>query len=213
MKRVIFLAIFLLTNIVCSAQELPEMLSRYQKACFSLIAAIESQPSKNALYSVQEELEAVKTLDFSVFIPADDATRKNREKPVIMFTPEYIDTLIAHNCQLVELDSLSLLRGIDDGEIFIQHAAIAPDATLSWKSEAYDGCAMLLVWFPQAELSLSVTDLTTGQVYEAANDSGSPSASVFWQMPPFTGGKPKPNFLITINNKSQKKVSFVIAMN
>lgn len=193
-----------------AGQEAVSALSAYRDACVAMVSAIDKH-DKYSLYDVQKKMKGIELSSFATLVEADEATKKNAEKPNIMFTCEGVDTLIARNFELVELNDLSTLRGDAWAQVLTHHAAIAPGATLTWQSEAYDSCEMVIVWHPAATLTLTVTDLETGKTYEATTDSCGYAATVKWAMPSQTAKVP--NFSFSVTNHSNRKVSFVVAMN
>jgi len=210
-NKVILIIGFCFLSFVGKAQNFPQGLQTYHDACLKMIAAIDEH-DKYALYDVQESMDKIEIDNFVVLVAADDATKTNTERPDIMFTAEGVDTILAHDFELVQLDSLSLLRKatIEDAGVYIHHAAIAPNSTLTWQSEAVDDCAMIMVWHPDADVTLTVTDLNAGQTYNAT-PIGEHSVYVKWTMP--ADFPTSPNFSFSITNRSDKSATFVVAMN
>lgn len=209
MKKLLTLLLTLLT-LPLAAQQLPAPLAAYRAACTAMTTAIDKH-DKYALYTVQEQLEAISTTEYEDMLPADTLTSQNSERPLIYFLPEYVDTVIARGFQLAALDDPAIMRRLTDDAVLTRHAAIAPGATLTWKANACDYCALFIASWPAAPLRLTITDLTTGKTYKALPDPSRRTSTVTWQMPAETTDEP--NFTITVTNPTTKKVSFVIAMN
>lgn len=199
--------LLLTVSIRTAAQESTSALARYRDACITMVEGIDKH-DKYTLYEAQRKLEEIELSPFSTLEAADEATKSNKEKPNFVFTKEGIDNIIANNFVLTELDSLSAMRRSPSAEVLTHYAAIAPGATLTWKSEAVDDCEMTIVWLPNAKLTLTVTDLDSGRTYEAIADSSGHAATVRWTMPPQT-----PKFSFSVHNDSDLKATFVVAIN
>lgn len=182
--------------------EVPETLEVFAISSNLLVNAV-SSADETLLLDAHEgfaSLEAEETLDYVL-------TQKRPGdlcKADIQFNEDFCTELRKNNFKLVELDPLSFTRRIEPGLLTIT-GAVSPGGCLVYSLEGTDDMALGIAESIPGALSVSVS--SNGAETAVAETSEGNVRFLEWMMPaditPFS---------ITLENPSDEKISFTIAM-
>lgn len=211
MNRIISILLFALSVTFAGAQNnISSVMEQYIGGCDKLLTSFDSKDladvseaklllSKPRLTSYQD-FELVNSSDSCLIFP-----------PAIIFTPDYAREIIKSGIisDPREQTNPYIMRKGDDFDLQIWNAAIAPNSNVTFKGVAIDDCEMLLLSDDNAGLKLAViSDFSSSPVMSDNHltEHCEYTTSV-WHM------KEQGNFFFTISNTSDKKQTFVIAIN
>lgn len=208
MKK-IFLLLLSILGIQCvRAQSMSDTMMFYRDACLKMLEGIEKNNDKYILWEAIEMYGKLRLFGLSEteIMPVDSATTHNELSPRLYFVPEFADSLIVSG-RLVEIDEISAIRG-KDYDVCVLHKGAKARGTLAYKATGYGECEMMVLGETGADLKLTITDLSSGTVYEGGREYGGMVSCVNWTMPATGAG-----FLFKIENCSDHDISMVIAVN
>ena len=116
-----------------------------------------------------------------------------------------------HNFDFVPLDEISLMRevdGVGDADLLVMNKAVPAHGTLEFKAMGSGQCQLMLLSAQGAGLTLTVVETATGKEYAGKAEPDGRVAWVEWNM-----GEEEGVFLFRIENRSERKASFVVAVN
>lgn len=208
MRKILLVIALIVTALTVHSQQMSETMSKYSEGCFALREAI-AQKDFGRLLSAKSKYNNLKLDQYSEedFSPIDSISQSVILKPTILFTPEFVDTLVSKGIiSLEEIDNAVLMRK-GDGELFLWHASIAPKSSATFKTEGFSDCEMFLCSTQDSNLKLSIGSNTTGQlVGTPVNDNS--AWYINWNLP-----EDGESFNFTITNNGDSVSTFVIAIN
>lgn len=100
------------------------------------------------------------------------------------------------------------MRNTDDSDLLVFHRSIAAKSTLCYEWEGSDRCELLLVTQNGENITVTVTDKSSGKQYPAKPDAKGNMNYVSWDM-----GTAEGTYSIRIENPTPRPISFAIALN
>lgn len=211
MNKIITFLLLVLSAIFAEAQNnISVAMEQYIGGCDKLLAGFES---KN-LADVAEAkllLSKPRLTSYQDFESINDSDSCVIMQPTIVFTPDYAREIIKSGIinDPHEQTNPYLMRKGDDFDLQIWNASIAPNSSVTFKGEAINDCEMLLLSEVNAGLTFFIeTDLSSSPIVadkHLADHCEFTTAT--WHM------NEQGAFLFTISNTSDKKQTFVIAIN
>lgn len=179
-------------------------MAEYAKGCQKLLDGI-AHKDKYALYEAKEDFAKV---SMESIAPECKDGSKGEEKPDVLFCQEYADALIKNNFLKTKLDDISIMRNADDSDILVFHKAVDAHGVLNYEWEGSGKCELMLVTTQAEKVKVTVTDKASGKQYTAKPDEKGNINYVAWNM-----GDADSSYSIRIENLTDKRVSFVVALN
>ena len=205
MKKLLLSLISLVSMLTMFGKEMSIPMAVYRDGCIKMGQAIANH-DRYLMYDAKDLFAQVNLSSFDDVEPADDSTAFLQKAPTILFTPEYADTLLINDFTMIELDPANMIRK-GEGSLYLMHHTIPGGTTLSYKACGIDDCEMIVVTLPGHQLSLNVTNLSTGENYEGIVSGEGCASWVRWQMS--TMGE----YLFKIKNEGTSDAPFVVAVN
>ena len=206
-KNILFMAVMAVMNLLpLQAQESnksPKM-TEYAKGCQKLLDGI-AHKDKYALYEAKEDFARV---SMESIAPECKEGSKGEEKPDVLFCQEYADALIKNNFLKTKLDDISIMRNADDSDLLVFHKAVDAYGVLYYEWEGSGKCELMLVTTHAELMKVTVTDKTSGKQFTAKPDEKGNMNYVTWDM-----GETDATYSIRIENLTDKRVSFAVALN
>ena len=196
-------AITLLPTYAQESNRSPKM-TDYAKGCQKMLDGI-ARKDKYALYEAKEDFAKVSMESID---PECKEGSKGEEKPDVLFCQEYADALIKNNFLKTKLDDISIMRNADDSDILVFHKAVDAHGVLNYEWEGSGKCELMLVTTHAEKVKVTVTDKTLGKQYIAKPDEKGNMNYVAWDM-----GDAEGSYSISIENMTDKRVSFAVALN
>lgn len=211
MNKIIALLLLMVSVSIADAQNnFSVAMEQYIGGCDKLLAGFES---KNLADVAEAKLllskpRLTRYQDFELINDSDSCVIM---QPTIIFTPEYAREIIKSGVinDPHEQTNPYLMRKGDDFDLQIWNASIAPNASVTFKGEAVDDCEMLLLSEDHSGLLLTVkSDFSSSPIQtEKHLTEHCEYITLVWHM------KEQGDFFFTISNTSDKKQTFVIAIN
>ena len=127
----------------------------------------------------------------------------------LVYDAHYLDSLIV--CQfeagVVKVNPAMLLRGDDMPDICYANKVIKPHGKVTFQCKGSGAKELVVVAERNADISLEVDDEKNGIHVLGSHSHGVGTAYAQWKMPRFS------TFLVTVENKTDAAVSFVVAIN
>ncbi len=193
-----------LLNATAQSQHLSPKMTEYRNGCQKMLDGIANK-DKYALYEAKADFAKV---SMETIEPTCKEGDKAEEKPEILFCQEYADALIKNNFILNKLDDIAIMRNADDSDLLVFHKAVDAHGILTYEWEGSGKCEMLLVTKDGEKMKVTVTDKTNGKEYSAQPDGKGNMNYVAWDM-----GDHDSTYTIRIENLTDKRVSFAVALN
>lgn len=186
------------------SQNLSPKMAEYRNGCQKMLDSIANK-DKYALYEAKADFAKV---SMETIEPECKEGGKAEEKPEILFCPEYADALIKNNFILNKLDDITIMRNTDDSDLLVFHKAVDAHGILTYEWEGSGKCELLLVTKAGEKMKVTVTDKTSGKEYVAQPNEKGNMNYVAWDMGDHDG-----TYIIRIENLTDKRVSFAVALN
>ncbi len=214
----IFVLGALCVALTASAQKMPtenlnETQARYYEGCVLLRDGVINNSKsrlREAMKLLDEDMmnnDRLELKDLDVFF---DASKKDTASigTHMQFTGGYAKHEYEEKRD-VHVENVSGLRGVEEGEeaCYVYQTAVKANGTVECHVLMGGICQMFVMTEPEGEIKLTIRDEGSRNVYEGtAYDNG--VYYVEWVQ-----SDDSPSALITIENKSDKDISFVIASN
>lgn len=182
----------------------------YRNGCLKMLEAMEEK-DKYDLYEAKEWFGRVKVSTWQDVVAADTGVKEADKVPEVYFDAEFADSLLRHNFDFVPLDEISLMRevdGVGDADLLVMNKAVPAHGTLEFKAMGSGQCQLMLLSAQGAGLTLTVVETATGKEYAGKAEPDGRVACVEWNM-----GEEEGVFLFRIENRADRKASFVVAVN
>lgn len=219
-KFIIYVVCMCICGQICLAQEfqLSKELSTYRDYCLTVREGVEKKDVKLLENSIKDwngkddqvgfngiQLSLV---EFDRFVVLD-STGESNLKGHLLFYPKCVDSLIVYDASLenYSIEKPEILRGGGGYDCKIIHRALLPGGKAVYSSKGSGQREILVVTENGGAINLYVEDLKNGVKVSDVSVEGKPAAWVCWKMERFGV------YTMTIENKSAKTISFVIASN
>lgn len=197
-----FMASFVL--LPAKAQDCSPKMAEYKAGCQNMLDGIANK-DKYALYAAKEDFNKV---SIETIEPKCKEGTQAEGKAKILFCTEFADSLIKHNFIANDLDDIAIMRNTDDSDLLVFHRSIAAKSTLCYEWEGSDRCELLLVTQNGENITVTVTDKSSGKQHTAKPDAKGNMNYVSWDM-----GTAEGTYSIRIENPTPRPISFAIALN
>lgn len=211
MKSIILFLSFMLASLYAGAQtSVSAAMEQYINGCEKLLTGFDTKRLSDVAEAkiLLSKLRLTTYQDFEVVNATDSC---NISLPSILFTPDFAREIIKSGVitDPHEQSNPYLMRKGDDFDLQIWNASIAPNSSIAFKGVAVDDCEMLLLSEIHSGLKLSISsDYSASEIKtESLNAEHSEYSTSVWHM------KEQGDFFFTITNNSDKKQTFVIAIN
>lgn len=150
--------------------------------------------------------DTIQILDFDRFSIIDGSAEADL-KGHLLYRPEFVDSLIVYDISLANnyIEKPLSLRGPYDCKLI--HRALTPHSKAIYSSKGSNKRELLVVAENGGTVNLYVSDEKNGINVSDASPTGKAAAWVCWKMDRFG------SYTITVENTSDKTISFVIASN
>lgn len=202
MKKLI---VVLLLSVICGnsyAFVLSDNMLKFRQACLQLREGL-AKHDKYILMDASEAFKAIETVPFEEYELLSQSPQKALGKPIMQFNDSYCDELVKNGFNLIELDDLTAMRGAM--ELQTLGASIAAGGKVSFKSSGCENCSLMVVSEDNRKLKVTLTANGVEQPVVSENDGT--VNWVNWTLP-----EELTEFSFTVENPSDKTVSFVIAV-
>ncbi len=211
MKSIILFLSFLLVSLYAGAQTpVSAAMEQYISGCEKLLTGFDTKRLSDVAEAkiLLSKPRLTTYQDFEV-VNATDSCKISL--PSILFTPDFAREIIKSGVitDPREQSNPYLMRKEDDFDLQIWNASIAPNSSVAFKGVAVDDCEMLLLSEIHSGLTLSVSsDYSASEIKtESLNAEHSEYSTSVWHM------EEQGDFFFTITNNSDRKQTFVIAIN
>lgn len=150
--------------------------------------------------------DTIQILDYDRFYTIDGSAEADL-KGHLQYYPEFVDSLIVYDISLANnyIERPLSLRGSYDCKLI--HRALTPHSKAVYSSKGSGKRELLVVAENGGTVNLYVSDEKNGIKVSDASPTGKAAAWVCWNMDRFG------SYIITVENTSDKTISFVIASN
>ena len=199
MKRALISMLYLLTFLTtCFSQTatLSKKMATYRNFCLKVREGVE----------LKNQNDTVRITDFDRFSVTDGSNEVGLNKH-LLYRPEFIDSLIVYDISFANnyIEKPLLLRASYDCKLV--HRALAPHSKGTYSSKGSGKRELLVVAENGGTVNLYVNDEKNGIHVSDTSPQGKAAAWVCWEMDSFG------IYTITVENTSDKEISFVITSN
>ena len=219
MKRALISMLYLLTFLTtCFSQTatLSKKMATYRNFCLKVREGVELKNVQTLKECIAEwtgdintiiyQNDTVRITDFDRFSVTDGSNEVGLNKH-LLYRPEFIDSLIVYDIGFANnyIEKPLLLRASYDCKLV--HRALAPHSKGTYSSKGSGKRELLVVAENGGIVNLYVNDEKNGIHVSDTSPQGKAAAWVCWEMDSFG------IYTITVENTSDKEISFVITSN